>query len=121
MFLSHFSHQQITRTSGFVLHHLPASQHHSVDSDLNPSPSLETVSSVPLFLNPLLLASEVGLARWPDIPPLGGEIPVSGADDAEGRVRQQVGEERIAKNGRDGTPKREMTGDGMILRKHRIV
>ena len=48
-------------------------------------------------------------------------IPVSGADDAESRFREQVGEERIAGNGRDGTPKREMTGDGMILRKHRIV
>ena len=119
----------MTRTSGLVLRQLPANQKHSVDSDLNPpsNPSLETVSSAPLFLNPPLLVSEVGLARWPDIPLHGGEalgclpIPVSGEDDAEGRVREQVGEERIAGNGRDGTHKREMTGDGMILRKHRIV
>ena len=44
--------------------------------------------------------SGIGLARWPDIPPHGGVaqgfllIPVSGADDAEGRVREQVGEEK---------------------------
>ena len=33
-------------------------------------------------------------------------IPVSGVDDTEGRVREQVGEERIAMIGRDGTPKK---------------
>ena len=45
-------------------------------------------------------------------------IPVSGVDDAEGRVSEQVGEGRIAGKGRDGTPKRDMIRDEMILRKH---
>ena len=36
-------------------------------------------------------------------------VPSSGVDEAEGRVREQVGEEKIAGNGRDGTPKRDMT------------
>ena len=40
-------------------------------------------------------------------------IPVSGVDDAEGRVTEQVGEERIAGNGRD-----RLTEDEMISRKH---
>ena len=54
------------------------------------------------------------MARWPDIPPHGGVaqgdflVPVSGVDEAEGRVREQVGEKKIAGNGRDGTPKRDM-------------
>ena len=43
-------------------------------------------------------------------------IPVSGVDDAEGRVREQVGEEKIGGNGRNGTSKRDMIRDGMILR-----
>ena len=34
--------------------------------------------------------------------------PVSGVDDAEGRVREQVGEEKIGGNGRNGTSKRDM-------------
>ena len=65
-----------------------------------------------------------GLAKWPDIPFHGGVaqrdllIPVSDVDDAEGRVREHVGEERIAGNGRDGTPKRDVIRDGMFLRKH---
>ena len=36
-------------------------------------------------------------------------VPVSGVDEAEGRVREQVGEEKIAVNRGDGTPKRDMT------------
>ena len=44
-------------------------------------------------------------------------IPVTGVDDAEGRVREQVGE-KVERNERDGTPKRDMTEDEMILRKH---
>ena len=57
--------------------------------------------------------SGIGVARWPDIPPHGGVaqgfllIPVSGVDDAEGRVREQIGEEKIGGNGRNGTSKRE--------------
>ena len=55
--------------------------------------------------------------RWfcVHIPTHGGEaqgdllVPVSGVDEAEGRVREQVGEEKIAGNGRDGTPRRDMT------------
>ena len=45
--------------------------------------------------------SGVGLARWPDIPAHGAEaqgghlVPVSGVDEAEGRDREQVGEEAI--------------------------
>ena len=63
-------------------------------------------------------------SRWPDIPSHGGVahgvflVPVSGVDDAEGRVREQVGEENIGGNERDGTPNRDMTEDEMILRKH---
>ena len=38
-----------------------------------------------------------------------GVVPVSGVDEAEGRVREQIGEEKIAGNGRDGTRKRDMT------------
>ena len=34
-------------------------------------------------------------------------IPVSGVDDAEGRVREQVGEEKIGGNGQNGTHPRE--------------
>ena len=65
-----------------------------------------------------------GLAKWPDIPFHGGVaqgdllIPVSDVDDAEGRVREHVGEERIAGNGRDGTHKRDVIRDEMFLRKH---
>ena len=63
----------------------------------------------------LCSVSGVGLARWPGIPPHGGVaqggllVPVSGVDDAEGRVREQVGELKIRGNERDGTPKRDMT------------
>ena len=68
--------------------------------------------------------SGIGLARWPDIPPHGGVaqgflvIPVSAVDDAEGRVREQVGEDIIGGNGRNGTFNQEgdMIRDGMILR-----
>ena len=65
--------------------------------------------------------SGIGLARWPDIPHHGGValgfllIPVSGVDDAEGRVREQVGDEKIGGNGRNGTSKRDMIRAGMIL------
>ena len=34
-------------------------------------------------------------------------IPVSGVDDVDGRDREQVGEEKIGGNGRNGTSKRE--------------
>ena len=56
--------------------------------------------------------SGVGLGRWTDSPHHGGVaqgvVPVSGVDDAEGR----------GGNERDGKPKRNMTENGMILRKH---
>ena len=58
--------------------------------------------------------SGIGLARWPDIPLHGGEaqggllIPVSGVDDAEGRDREQVGEEKIGERPQHGTFKRDM-------------
>ena len=35
-----------------------------------------------------------------------------GVDDAEGRVREQVGEEKIRGNGRHGTSKRDVIRDG---------
>ena len=66
--------------------------------------------------------SGIGLARWPDIPLHGGVaqgfllIPVSGVDAAEGRGREQVGEEKFARNGRNGTSMRDMIRDRMILR-----
>ena len=74
--------------------------------------------------------AELGLitclgSDWPDgqtFHPHGGVaqgfllIPVSGVDDAEGRVREQVGEEKIGGNGRNGTSKRDMIRYGMILR-----
>ena len=51
--------------------------------------------------------------RWPDIPHHGGEaqgglpIPVIGENDADGRVREQVDEERLARERtRRNTPKR---------------
>ena len=72
--------------------------------------------------------SGVGLARWPDIPPHstvvhgGLLVSVSGADDAEGRVREQVDEDKIGGNERDGTPKRDMFEDETTsMRTHRIV
>ena len=43
-------------------------------------------------------------------------IPVSGVDDAEGRVREQVLEEKIGGSEQHGTFKRDMIRDGMILR-----
>ena len=43
-------------------------------------------------------------------------IPVSGADDAEGRVREQVGEERIGGSEQHGRFRRDLAEDGMILR-----
>ena len=55
------------------------------------------------------------MARQPDSPPHGGKaqegslVPVSGVDEAEGRVREQVGEEKIARNGRNGTSHRYET------------
>ena len=45
-------------------------------------------------------------------------VTAEGVDDAVSRVREQVCEEKIGGNGRDGTPKRDMIRDGMILRKH---
>ena len=36
-------------------------------------------------------------------------VPASGVVGAEGRVKEQVGEEKIGGNERDGTPKRDMT------------
>ena len=36
-------------------------------------------------------------------------VPLSGVDGAEGRVREHVGEEEFAGNGRDGTPKTDVT------------
>ena len=42
-------------------------------------------------------------------------IPVSGVDDAENRVREQIGDEEIGGNGQNGTFKRDMMRDGMIL------
>ena len=66
--------------------------------------------------------SGIGLARCTDIP-LHGEVaqgfllfPVSGVNNAEGRVREQVGEEKIGGNGRNVTSKRDMIRDGMISR-----
>ena len=60
------------------------------------------------------LVSGIGLATWPDIPLHGGVaqgfllIPVSGVDEAEGRDREQIGDEKIGGNGRNGTSKRDM-------------
>ena len=62
--------------------------------------------------------SGVGLARWSDVPLHGGStqgyflIPVSGVDEAEGGVREQVGEEKIARHlspgeGEDSIQKRQ--------------
>ena len=42
-------------------------------------------------------------------------MPVSGADDAKGRAREQVGEERTAGKERDGTPQRDTIRDGMVF------
>ena len=36
-------------------------------------------------------------------------VPASGVVNAEGRVKEQVGEEKTGGNKRDGTPKRDMT------------
>ena len=77
---------------------------------------------VEVFATTVRHVSGIGLARWPDIPPHGGLaqgfllIPVSGVDEAEDRVRAQIGEEEIGGNGRNGTFKRDMMRDGMILR-----
>ena len=46
-------------------------------------------------------------------------VPVSGVDEAEWCVREQVGEQKIARNGRDGTPKkRHDTEMKQKLREH---
>ena len=75
-----------------------------------------------------LSVSGIGLAICSDIAPHGGVaqggllIPVSCVKDAEVRVREQVGEERIAGNGRDGTPKIDMTQRwNDFAQTHRIV
>ena len=36
-------------------------------------------------------------------------VPASGVVNAEGRVKEQVGEEKSGGNERDGTPKRDVT------------
>ena len=61
----------------------------------------------------LLRVSGVGLASWPNISTPrrsgpGRSSDSSAVDDAEGRVREQVGEEKIGGSERDGTPKRDM-------------
>ena len=46
-------------------------------------------------------------------------VPASGVVNAEGRVKEQVGEEKIGGNERDGTPKRDMIQRwNHFLRKH---
>ena len=82
--------------------------------------SLGSFCALPSFLSlrdPLCLESD-----WPDGqdgPPQSGVaqggLLISSQDDAEGRVLERVGEERIAGNGRDGTPKRDKTGDEMMF------
>ena len=82
---------------------------------------LETLRncSVFLFANSQYLSTHflcLG-SNWPDgqtfHPTAEGGllIPVSGVDDAEGRVREQVDEQKIRGNGRNGTSKRDMIRD----------